>query len=922
MANVSSTPHVVVFPFMAQGHTIPLLDISKALANRGLKVTIIATPSNVPFILSKVSAYPVISLSIIPFPKVPYLPEGCENVANLPSEELLFPFVEATENLRKPFEEILREMCNNPNINRTPICVITDMFLYCTVEPCRLFDIPRLVSYGMGALPLVITRSVYLNIPGIGDVSDSETISLSFVSVPFSVVKTDLPRPFWGGRDAVPRVVSEVEKASSSSWGLIVNSFEELEREYVTPLGSLYNTRAWLVGPLLLVNQAHNDEEQQAKSPCEPEEGWLDQRVEEPGSVTYVSFGSQAYLSEEQMEEIAFGLEMAGLPFIWVIRSKTWVPPVGWEDRVKGRGLVVRDWVEQRCILAHPAIGGFMTHCGWNSVAEGLSMGVPLLAWPMEAEQTLNAKYVEMGLKAGIMIPQELDEESKIIKTVRRGVICDGVKVLMTGEEGKNARAKAQEIGKMAREALLSPPPHVVIFPFMAQGHTIPLLDISKALASRGLKVTIITTPSNAPFILSNISAHPTVSLSILTFPKVPYLPEGCENIANLPSNHLLMPFVEATENLQKPFEDILRGMCNSSKSTPICVISDMFLYWTLEPCRLFDIPRLVSYGMGTLPMLIVRSVYCLLPNLGELSNPEAIELPNVSLPFPLINTDLPPPFWRGRDAVPRVISQLEQASGDSWGIVVNCFEELEHEYICPLESLFGKEIRAWLVGPLLLHGQGIEKQHSCLYMKWLDRQVEAGFVIYVSFGSQGHLSDKQMEEIAFGLEMAGQPFIWAIKSKTWTPPVGWEERVKGRGLVLRDWVEQRNILAHPAIGGFMTHCGWNSVIEGLSMGVPLLTWPMEAEQMLNAKYVANGLKAGIMIPQERDEEYEIKVIYRRAICDAVKQLMTGDQGKEARHKARDIGKMARKAVEKGGSSIKRLDELIECLLLRAEAAK
>lgn len=105
------------------------------------------------------------------------------------------------------------------------------------------------------------------------------------------------------------------------------------------------------------------------------------------------------------------------------------------------------------------------------------------------------------------------------------------------------------------------PPSHVVVFPYMAQGHTIPLLDIAKAFTNRVLKVTLITTPSNAPFIFLKTSKHPSISLSIIPFLRVQELPQGCENTADLPSMALLAPFIEATKKMKQPFEGVLRDM-------------------------------------------------------------------------------------------------------------------------------------------------------------------------------------------------------------------------------------------------------------------------------------------------------------------------------------------------------------------------
>lgn len=174
-------------------------------------------------------------------------------------------------------------------------------------------------------------------------------------------------------------------------------------------------------------------------------------------------------------------------------------------------------------------------------------------------------------------------------------------------------------------------------------------------------------------------------------------------------------------------------------------------------------------------------------------------------------------------------------------------------------------------------------KNQSCPFIDWFDKQPAWNAVIYVAFGTQSYLSNDQMDEIAMGLDTAGHPFIWVVRSTKWIPPEGWEERVKERGLVARNWVDQRRILAHPSTGGFLSHCGWNSVLESLCRGVPLLAWPMGAEHGVNARYVAEGMGAGILLPRDRIKRVGtkgIKVIGRDVICDGVKELMGGELGR------------------------------------------
>ena len=172
---------------------------------------------------------------------------------------------------------------------------------------------------------------------------------------------------------------------------------------------------------------------------------------------------------------------------------------------------------------------------------------------------------------------------------------------------------------------------------------------------------------------------------------------------------------------------------------------------------------------------------------------------------------DIPDVLLNGDQNEPsvRLLMELEEADVNSWGVIVDSFEEIEGDCVGAFEANYCNEAKAYCVGPLLLYDE-LDQELDAAYIKWLDKYAESnqsGSAIYVSYGTQTHLSNDQMDEIAFGLEMAGHPFIWVVRSKTWAPPDGWNERVKEEGLVVYDWVEQRSILAHPSIGGFFSHC-------------------------------------------------------------------------------------------------------------------
>ncbi|KAL5698172.1 hypothetical protein ACHQM5_029244 [Ranunculus cassubicifolius] len=458
---------------------------------------------------------------------------------------------------------------------------------------------------------------------------------------------------------------------------------------------------------------------------------------------------------------------------------------------------------------------------------------------------------------------------------------------------------------------------HIVIFPFMAQGHTLPLLDLSKAFSGRGVQVTIITTPANAPLLQSYIAKQPLIGLKEIPFPYVPSLPKGCENTAHLPSMELYIPFLFATKQLQLPFHEFLQDMSDSG-SLPLCVISDFFLGWTLETCRSFGIPRLVFHGMGVLSMAICKTVWTHAPHLKASSETEPLHLPGLNLPFTLTTRDLPESIRTPNhdDLFSRFVSQVGQADIESWGVIVNSFFELEQPHVSSFESFYINGAKAWCLGPLLLYNETNNVKRSldrssaatAACTEWLTEKAMPSSVVYVSFGTQADVSDAQLNEIAFGLEMSGYSFLWVVRSTTWLPPNGIEERVKNRGLIVRDWVDQRLILGHRSIGGFLSHCGWNSVLESLSVGVPILAWPMMAEQSLNAMLVVEGFNAGVRLPLESH------IVGRKAACHGVRELMEGNKSSHVKERAQALGRAAVRAVQQGGTSYQTTTELIDRL--------
>jgi UDP:flavonoid glycosyltransferase YjiC (YdhE family) len=203
------------------------------------------------------------------------------------------------------------------------------------------------------------------------------------------------------------------------------------------------------------------------------------------------------------------------------------------------------------------------------------------------------------------------------------------------------------------------------------------------------------------------------------------------------------------------------------------------------------------------------------------------------------------------------------------------------------------------------------EKVDACF--DWLDAQPESS-VVYVCFGSIAMPSEAQVRELAEGLEGSGQRFFWVLRTSEALAevlPGGFLERTKGRGLVYTEWAPQLHILAHRAVGGFLSHCGWNSVTEGMVMGVPMIAMPVMGDQMVNATLIVKVLGIGVRL-NEIGAWFE--TVGSEAIETAVRVLMTGAAGEEMRRKVAQVSETIQRSVRPGGSSHENLTQFLRHL--------
>ncbi|XVF07799.1 hypothetical protein REPUB_Repub06bG0170800 [Reevesia pubescens] len=482
--------------------------------------------------------------------------------------------------------------------------------------------------------------------------------------------------------------------------------------------------------------------------------------------------------------------------------------------------------------------------------------------------------------------------------------------------------------------ALNSSQPHFVVIPFMCQGHLIPMIDIARLLAERDAIVTIIATPQNAARFSTSIDHAIESGLAIrvlqLRFPAAEAgLPEGCETIDNLPSMDLMSKFYSALCRLQQPVEKMFEEL----KPQPSCIIYDRNFAWIAEIASKFQIPRISFDGKNCFFLLCYHilstsKVHECVPEGEPFVVPglsDRIEFTAAQLPG-----NLNPGFSSNTNEYIKKILEVEEGAN---GVIVNSFEELEAEYLESYQKT--KKQKVWCVGPVSLcnkdsfdkaqrGNEALTDENQCL--KWLDSWPPSS-VIYVCFGSLNRLTTPQLIELGLALEASNKPFIWVIRGgykkeeiQKWLAEDGFEERTKGRGLLIWGWAPQVLILSHPSIGGFLTHCGWNSTLEGICSGVPMITWPLFSEQFMNEKLLVQILKVGVSVGvkvavQMGEEEFAV-LVKREDVKKAVESLMDeGEEGEERRKRARKLAKMAKKAVEEGGSSYLNITLLIEDIM-------
>lgn len=252
--------------------------------------------------------------------------------------------------------------------------------------------------------------------------------------------------------------------------------------------------------------------------------------------------------------------------------------------------------------------------------------------------------------------------------------------------------------------------------------------------------------------------------------------------------------------------------------------------------------------------------------------------------------------------------------------VVVNSFDPLENKVLEALSSIFP---RFYVLGPLhLLVEKTLQNsQLSCVgsnlwkeefeCLEWLNSK-QPNSVVFVNFGSITVMTPKQLVEFAWGLANSMKPFLWIIRpdlviGDSAILPQEFLEETRERGM-MAGWCPQEQVMRHPSIGGFLSHCGWNSILESLSAGLPIICWPFFAEQQTNCRFLCGEWVVGMEIDNDVKQDEVEKL---------VRELMDGEKGNEMRTKALEWKRKAEEAIEPGGSSFVNLDKVVKEILLQ-----
>ncbi|KAI9168805.1 hypothetical protein LWI28_002206 [Acer negundo] len=448
--------------------------------------------------------------------------------------------------------------------------------------------------------------------------------------------------------------------------------------------------------------------------------------------------------------------------------------------------------------------------------------------------------------------------------------------------------------------------PHVALIPSAGMGHLIPFLRLAVSLVNHHCRVTLITTHptvshAESRFISSFLSAFPQITEK--QFHLLPLDPTL--------SNKSDDPFFLQWQIIRRSAH-LLSPLLVSSVSPLSAVISDVTLSSAITPITTdLDLPNYILFTSSAR----MCSLFACFPNCSVDQFEDDIEIPGLpTIPI----SSIPPALLNSKSLFATIFLQNAQEVMKSNGVLINTFEALEGDILHAIndQKVLDGFPPLYAIGPFLPCEFEKRDHGGNSPLKWLDDQPD-GSVVYVSFGSRTALSREQMKELGNGLVSSGFKFLWVVKDKKVDKDdegsldnlIGNElmKRIEDHGnLVIKNWVDQDEILSHKAVGGFVGHGGWNSMVEAAWHGVRLLVWPQFGDQKMNAETVE---RSGLGIWVKNWGWGEQTVVKGDEVGEKIKEMMENNLLKS---QATLIREEARNAVGDCGSSERTLKGLIQ----------
>ncbi|XP_059307390.1 UDP-glycosyltransferase 91A1-like [Lycium ferocissimum] len=440
--------HIAMLPWLAFGHMLPYLELAKHIAKKGHKISFISTPRNIsrlPKLPSKYSPY--IHFVKIPLPLVENLPETAEATIDLPREKIQYLKI-AYDGMRDSVSQFLQ--------TAKPDWIFFDFAAYWAGPIAKENNVPSVFFTIVIAAVLGFCGPAPALMAGYGSLDELQVLTTSPKWVKFPSTVAYRLYEVLRMQDSFIGNVSEASDIYRFGAGiqscdlLALRSCSEFEPQWLHVLEELHQKPVFPVGQLSPLTVDNGDDEKNvAWTGLESTiKQWLDSQ--EKRSVVYVAFGSEVKPSQDELTEIAHGLELSRLPFFWVLRKQLGEfdtemieLPEGFEERTKGRGVVCTGWAPQLKILSHESVGGFLTHSGWSSVVEAISYEKALILLPFLNDQGLNARLLEEK-KMAYSIPRDEREG-----TFTRDSVADSLSLVILGERGKVYRENAKSMREL-----------------------------------------------------------------------------------------------------------------------------------------------------------------------------------------------------------------------------------------------------------------------------------------------------------------------------------------------------------------------------------------------------------------------------------------------------------------------------------------